>query len=1011
MFNKKLVKIYFFFSIAASVASLLNAAEQIGQDNATPIFGQNITAKAFDRATGTLYLATDVANDAFTIAKAGPADTVFTGLATGTIGADNAPAACIIAANAGNANLQLPSPLMSFLKYANKNLLVAITGGGGNNTVGAFNADSGVFVDRSGALKSAANAAIAVAAVDSKLKLCTGIATVGGNKVGKAFVYVYPAAGPGAAGSGICSAKIDFSANTVVADTYGGNVGQAQLLDITKMGFVGLGNDGLLGKDAAAGNAGLLSIVNNGCFVNDLYWDDELQVLYIGLSVRSAQANGNSTVAYALVKATLDLNTGLFNAFDVRSRVTGDHAAFGNGYPAAKDMDNNGGIDGVFAMQGNNNKFSTLATVKKIRGMRTSTGKKYLILNAKANNRAVNDGGALLFDSQHNIATIYAVRVATATVGDLQKGDVIQNFQNAETMLGNDWNPEGYAPGALGKTIVGTTALKFDAVNDQFITDMEVVGDAVYASVGRRAGVAGVRNATNDIGVFCSRAIFDYQGIIVRWTPWERVWTSETPPVQFDAVHFFAVDANRGTLWKVCKDATGGPTQNTPRVVKRTSWSVPQPNATSESLSSRLNADFADSGCTAVLDLPTGTPGLGAVGNISNSFALFGGNGRVIFAQTKSANANAVEVAFQTNAANAYKITVLPGDAGYVRSLGFARAFENSKGYFFAGADGGLYVWAATAGDHAGYNSAAGLTNLGAAPFLGAHVWMRMADTGNNAITGPVTAIEANGTAIFVVEQDVTSKGIIVSKLHRFALANDVTGMTNAVNHAIIAQSGVGGIPKDAIFTSFALVSVDGHRADQSWGLLATNVGLFGSHQHLVTAPWPVQSNVSWDSIDQTSSHLLLKSSKRIPNVVPLLHIDDEDGYAQGAFTVSLVDDNRQLNYLQNSKVQTIGIDWGSQWGDTVLHSYVNSGAGLTFLDRTTSFWTDGARRFFTTYNPATQTGSILKSMPFATTEWNMNGPVPINKLAGINRVNWIENISGLGILMIGTDKGVATLE
>jgi hypothetical protein len=50
--------------------------------------------------------------------------------------------------------------------------------------------------------------------------------------------------------------------------------------------------------------------------------------------------------------------------------------------------------------------------------------------------------------------------------------------------------------------------------------------------------------------------------------------------------------------------------------------------------------------------------------------------------------------------------------------------------------------------------------------------------------------------------------------------------------------------------------------------------------------------------------------------------------------------------------------------------------------------------------------------MPFATTEWNMKGPYTIPVPGGsYHHINWIENISGLGILMAGTDKGVITLE
>ena len=60
--------------------------------------------------------------------------------------------------------------------------------------------------------------------------------------------------------------------------------------------------------------------------------------------------------------------------------------------------------------------------------------------------------------------------------------------------------------------------------------------------------------------------------------------------------------------------------------------------------------------------------------------------------------------------------------------------------------------------------------------------------------------------------------------------------------------------------------------------------------------------------------------------------------------------------------------------------------------------------------------------MPYNTAEWNMTtGPVAITGVAGIptalaapmsiNRVNCIESISGLGVVVAGTSDGVVVLE
>ena len=92
---------------------------------------------------------------------------------------------------------------------------------------------------------------------------------------------------------------------------------------------------------------------------------------------------------------------------------------------------------------------------------------------------------------------------------------------------------------------------------------------------------------------------------------------------------------------------------------------------------------------------------------------------------------------------------------------------------------------------------------------------------------------------------------------------------------------------------------------------------------------------------------------------------------------------------------------------------------GADYLPFTNAFWTDGGRRFFANYDPST--GFHFQSLPFYTSEWGMTDTGPYDIINGdatssafkdakFSTILWIENISGLGILMAGTDTGVITL-
>jgi len=88
--------------------------------------------------------------------------------------------------------------------------------------------------------------------------------------------------------------------------------------------------------------------------------------------------------------------------------------------------------------------------------------------------------------------------------------------------------------------------------------DVQVVGDTVYVSV------SGDRNDTKtESGIFQSTALFDDNGIVSSWTPWQRAATFDDDN-GIDKVTGFGVDAKTGNvLWLEEKDK---------KTIRSTAW-------------------------------------------------------------------------------------------------------------------------------------------------------------------------------------------------------------------------------------------------------------------------------------------------------------------------------------------------------------------------------------------------------------------------------------------------------
>lgn len=100
---------------------------------------------------------------------------------------------------------------------------------------------------------------------------------------------------------------------------------------------------------------------------------------------------------------------------------------------------------------------------------------------------------------------------------------------------------------------VGAGTLPIEA--DDLIADMFIVKDSVYVSISDDSG-------TNEVGLWCSQAIFDSEGKVANWTAWQKV--AGTTGKVFSG----GLDMNSGNFVYVTDNSSGEQ-----KVVKRTIWS------------------------------------------------------------------------------------------------------------------------------------------------------------------------------------------------------------------------------------------------------------------------------------------------------------------------------------------------------------------------------------------------------------------------------------------------------
>ncbi|MFI5333447.1 MAG: beta strand repeat-containing protein [Candidatus Babeliales bacterium] len=928
-----------------------------GNGTSPATFTQAVNTKVFDSATGTLYVGLlDGASNGYNISKVTrPVATsvstpVFTPIATNSIFGTNGIDSLALATSQGNTNPFLVG-IFSAAVYELPATLFAM-----NNT------GTTIIQPSAASLLDAAGAAT------------NGIVTLTASSN-----YVFAAVEPngsssffGEPNSGIALVRIDTT-------TTSGVTVPSQLIQTAAVP----GNPSILAQrfDATTTQlnpgTGTPTITNNAI---TLYWDEPLQILYMGTTITTGAAGGDG--ARSVVVGSQQ--NGALNLLNIAP----------NGAFTAGNTTN---IVGVITTVG-----SETLTVHKLAVMHTSTGPSYLIVNGGNGSNT----GDMIF-----ALPLVDNPSSPSTNGTLANKNSLLSVKNAD--LGTVAFTVAAAANADLPTSSDLAALvgggPFPIPATSTVADMVVIDDAVYVAS------AIPQSTNNEVGIFYSQAMFDNTGKIVRWTPWARRMFpihGITGTSNNGVINFFAVDAVSGNIWGI-----GGDNAQT---VVLTQWD----HGTSPGLVAQLNKTLPN-GCYSSLDLNQATSSLGT--NTPSRYALFGSASQVAFALTSFSLAAAApfnvsggipapqSVTTDFTQPQNFLLTTLPGNAGTVTSLEFSRSTSNNQNYFFAGTPNGLYVYSDSGGN--GFTiSPTTFGNLNATtnPSIATGIWQKAP-----TISGSVIDVTTSGLSLYVLTFQTTKTTPYLSTLYNIPFQSTVAAMFAPSNISIIAQSSTNPVFSSTLFFSGMQIIKTGAPtntttiAQKEQLVLSTNTGLYVSQAdqtvgngivsatNQTAAQWTQQNSIMYDAVAGMDTPL--------PATVWPISTVDQFGF----------------NTFDRSSVYQVsgtGTSAGTSSNFTAspgIPSMFNGSSTTTqfeTLQPVTYFYSDGARRLFVANAPVnTPATTGILSFSWDVQNWNVSDPATTQffypALSGNNGFFWIQEIGATGIVIAGTQQGVVGLE
>jgi len=706
---------------------------------------------------------------------------------------------------------------------------------------------------------------------------------------------------------------------------------------------------------------------------SDLFWDHQLQRLYIGLELETGGNVGDGAKGVVVASVANGILT-LYNIAPNNAFTAGTNNIVGSINSGA----------GAFV------------SIKHVRVMHCSTGPSYLVVN----------GGTLSPTEANN--RIYALPLVdtnplnpyNGTIAD--KNSVLQNHKFVQRATqANAGLPESSDPAAL----VGMGDLPI--LPSTPISDMVVVGDTVYVSMDTAP------DANNDTGVLYSQALFDENGKIVRWTPWtKRAFPYDNQKCCSQGqVAFFDVDAVTGKLW-----AVEGMEK---KVVCSTAWDL---GTSWDSLPTKLNNVFScmpcNKGCFSVLDLDHSTRGFSdeftVITTTTHRYALFGGADTVVFARISQACSTLLsspqKVIEDFSSPENFLTTRLEPCSGPVTTLEYSRrpiTAPDNTGYFFAGTEKGLFVFADN--NKMGFN-VEDLQELDKPPFSTGK-WYYIPN-----LPGSVIDIKTLGNRLYVITFETSCQHPLQSRLYGIDFKPNLNVMFDLNNIRLLADSGKDVLSNAYLFTGLEVVAT-GNLSDpleKEQIILATNGGLFRSCADQQTGKGIITANTqvaaAWRPLPSGNTKPywgITAPDALIPSTVWPIRIDDKSGCAT----------------FEHSSVQQISITGTTGCEDPTKDMFVpenfnaiSDAPVFQALDPISHFWSDGARRFFVIKRPQDPYClNRLFCLPYNTYEWCIINPcqsIIIDPVVWNTKLfYWVHQIGVSGILMAGTDNGVIALE
>ncbi len=942
-------------ALIGCVASLESAIIVQGNGTASPnAFKTDITTTCYDKKTGTFFVGLESGTDAYTISKANRPTFTTTPKFSSVLAEESS----------------LIESTIEFLVCAPqtnaRTTLVTVPQGDSAQTT---NAVAALLSNGAGQVASAAlNDASGTAA-------SAGIVQVEANS-NSIFAFLKPETGDfGEDNTGIALVGLGATDTTITLDEKDATTG----ID---------GNKAVELQKASTelkGTSGGLDVLFTGTQAA-LYWDDTLERLFIGVQIQSnstATDIAKSVVTGRLASGALTLQ-----------EITPDAAISG------------GGVDEIVVALGS----LIELTPRHLRVLHASTGPDYLVVDCTST-------------GTDTCRRVFALPL----VNDITDSTAATNGTLADKNSALDANKKfttaASAPGDLAvnnaitdpEAVVGAGNLPITVTD--VLSDIVVFGDGVYVSINKAP------DSDNDTGIWNSQAQFDDTGKILRWTPWTKRTTplNSFPGVALTggsthngAVKFFEIDGVTGNVWIV-----EGTTDQTVGV---TTWST---GTTATDLISKLTASLS-SGSYSSLDLDQATRGF--LSTTAHRYALFGGINRVIFTRISEATditslSSPQTVITDFSSDQNFLLSSLPDSAGCCHVLEYSRTSTTADndvsrtdlGYFFAGTDNGLYVFAdSTTG--AGFNAIT-MSTLNVAPFSSGS-WHKV-----TTLSGPIVDLKTSGAGgtLYVIMSDSTTTAPLQSTLYSVPFAGTVDAMFATTNLRTLAQTQVGAFSKVVQFYGVQILATGDPRAanpeNKEQLVLATNQGLFRSTASQAgaasVATVTTQAAASWQLVADTNNTTATTAFFGIAGAnTPIRHttwpisIEDQSGFKTF--------DRGSINQFSgNGETSGASATFNAFFIPELFNAH-SSATQFATLFPIINFFSDGGRRFFV-YNRITDPPDQVKlgTLPFEVSNWNIVQPDIINHptLNAVDRIFWVQQIGASGFLMVGTEKGVLGLE